>query len=129
MSMHRLFFDPLRIVVEILVLPPRSKGGETIISRCFETSGSENTRLSDSHDWSFAGKTTAELADVELPATMDVALSKALQTISVDVEGFGSYDEIPELAAVDTAATENGTEKSIMALKKKTRFRFHFISK
>lgn len=81
MSMHRLFFDPLRIVVEILVLPPRSKGGETIIS-CFETSGSENTRISDSHDWSFAGKTTAELADVELPATMDVALSKALQTIS-----------------------------------------------
>ncbi|KAF0325461.1 hypothetical protein GQ607_007212 [Colletotrichum asianum] len=82
MSMHRLFFDPLRIVVEILVLPPRSKGGETIISRCFETSGSENTRLSDSHDWSVAGETTAELADVVFPAAMVVALSQALRTVT-----------------------------------------------
>lgn len=122
MSMHRLFFDPLRIVVEILVLPPRSKGGETIISRCFETSGSENTRISDSHGWPIAGETTAELTDVELPAAKDVALSKALQTISVDIEGFGSYDEIPEIAAVDTAATKKRHREVYNGSQKRTLF-------
>ncbi|KAK2731351.1 hypothetical protein CKAH01_08999 [Colletotrichum kahawae] len=113
MSMQLLLFDSLRIVVENLVLPPRSKGGETTISRCFETSGIENTRFGGFHGWSIADEATAKSADLKYPVIRDVASSKALRTVNTSKGNMGARDEIPEPAAVDMEGSHRKRDQGV----------------